>query len=68
MTSECFEEYWQAITKLEAQKMLSDFTVADYPHLKNNQRQDIYKKINNLAYFDRDKKYITFEELDQLMR
>ena len=40
-----FDQYWLAITKIEAQEMLIEFTIADYPHLKPNRRKEIYNKL-----------------------
>jgi hypothetical protein len=43
-----FDQYWLAITKIEAQEMLLEFTVADYPHLKPNRRREVYNKLKKL--------------------
>ncbi len=50
-----FEIYWQQIAKIEAQEMLLAITVADYPHLKGNQRTQIYNRIKNHASDDKQK-------------
>tara|TARA_B100000214_G_C23925464_1_gene608136 strand:- start:817 stop:1083 length:267 start_codon:yes stop_codon:yes gene_type:complete len=43
-----FDQYWQSITKIEAQEMLLEFTIADYPHLKPNRRREVYRKLKRL--------------------
>ena len=40
-----FDQYWLAITKIEAQEMLLSLTISDYPNLKPTRRREIY---NNL--------------------
>ena len=43
-----FDQYWQSITKIEAQEMLIEFTIADYPHLKPNKRREMHNKLKKL--------------------
>ena len=43
-----FDQYWQSITKIEAQEMLIEFTIADYPHLKPNKRREVHSKLKKL--------------------
>tara|TARA_B100000809_G_scaffold202015_1_gene202709 strand:+ start:360 stop:623 length:264 start_codon:yes stop_codon:yes gene_type:complete len=40
-----FDQYWLAITKIEAQEMLLNLTISDYPQLKPVRRREIF---NNL--------------------
>ena len=42
------DQYWLAITKIEAQEMLIEFTITDYPHLKPNRRKEIYNKLKRV--------------------
>lgn len=42
--------YWQAITTIEAQEMLKQLTVSDWPHLKQNQRETIHRRLFQDAY------------------
>ena len=43
-----FDQYWLAITKIEAQEMLMELNVVDYPHLKPNRRKEIYNKLKRV--------------------
>ena len=45
MTVIDFDQYWLAITKIEAQEMLIELTIADYPHLKPMRRRELYNKL-----------------------
>ena len=40
-----FDQYWLAITKIEAQEMLIGITIADYPQLKPQRRKELYNKL-----------------------
>lgn len=40
-----FEQYWNAIRIIESRETLSQFTVADFPHLKSGKRKEIYNKV-----------------------
>ena len=40
-----FDQYWLSITKIEAQEMLIDLTIADYPHLTPPRRKELYNKL-----------------------
>jgi hypothetical protein len=44
------QEYWLAITAIEAQEALVQMQVADYPHAKPEQRKRVYRKMHKLAY------------------
>ena len=57
-----FEVYWQQITKLEAQEMLTLMTIADYPTLKGNQRASLYNKVKSHAS-DNSKKFFTTKDI-----
>lgn len=50
MSSDDFETYWLAITPIEAQNMLMQMRVADYPHLTKNDRTKSHKELWKLAY------------------
>lgn len=49
--------YWEAITVLEAQDCLVQLEIMDFPNMKQNKRQQIYKKYKKYAYprLDNDK-------------
>lgn len=45
MTVIDFDQYWLAITKIEAEEMLMKLTIADYPHLKPTRRKELYNRL-----------------------
>tara|TARA_Y100001937_G_scaffold62004_1_gene85030 strand:- start:4828 stop:5094 length:267 start_codon:yes stop_codon:yes gene_type:complete len=47
MSIDLFNQYWSAINVIESKEMLSDFTVADFPHLKSGKRKEIYNKVQS---------------------
>lgn len=50
------ESLWLAITQIEAQEMIKEFQIADYPNLKVKDKTRIYKDIHKLAYPDNAEK------------
>lgn len=42
-------KYFEAISVLEAQEMLSDLTVSAFPHLKSEERKNIHRSISRKA-------------------
>ena len=40
-----FNQYWLAITKIEAQEMLLNLTISDYPQLKPARRREIFDNL-----------------------
>lgn len=44
-----FNEYWDAMTAVEAQEMLFDFQVVAFPLLKKETRARVHKDITKLA-------------------
>ena len=45
MTIDIFNQYWMAIRVIESREMISQFTVADFPHLKSAQRKKNYNQV-----------------------
>ena len=62
-----FNQLWNAITMIEAQAMLTDLTVQDYPHLKKQKRTQIHRKLSNLAYPARKKELMTTKEIAEYL-
>ena len=58
-----FNEYWGAITMIEAQAMLTDLTIQDYPHLKKHKRNQIHRKLSSLAYPEKKRELMTTKEI-----
>jgi hypothetical protein len=57
-----------AITVLEAQEMLLQMQVSDYPHLKKEPRQRLHRQLHRQAYpgiHDPNAKPVTTAELNQ---
>lgn len=45
------EDYWAAITPIEAQKALVDLTVSSYPHLSSkSEREKVHRDLYKKAY------------------
>lgn len=44
------EGLWLAITQIEAQDLLMQLRVADYPHMKDGGRSRIHREWHKLAY------------------
>ena len=50
LTIDQFESFWQAITPIEAQDMLTQFTILDWPNMKKEARQSLHRKIHKQAF------------------
>jgi hypothetical protein len=50
LDAEVTEEYWNAITVIEAQEMLKQMTVSAYPHIKPEKARSIHRGIHKQAY------------------
>lgn len=50
MPADIFNEFWEAITVIEARQMLTQMTVADYPNLKKPDREKLHRQIYELAH------------------
>lgn len=64
------EDYWHAITMIEAQEALIQMRIADYPHLKKRDREKMHRSMHDVAYpRNRDSvKRITTDELAKRVR
>lgn len=54
------------VTVLEAQEMLLNFKISQYPHMKREAQQKVHRQIHQLAYpraYDPESKAITIAEL-----
>lgn len=61
MDFETVEVFWNLITRLEAQEMLKQFTLSDWPNMKNDKRQTLHRKLFRDAYPEKIKT-VTLEE------
>ena len=50
MPNEQFEEFWQAISVIEAQQMILATTANDYPHGTKNSRKKTHKSMHEIAF------------------
>lgn len=55
--------YWQAITVIEAQEVLIQMRLADWPNMKGPARQKWHRDIHRAAYPHQKRKAMTPEEL-----
>lgn len=63
------EDYWQAVTILQAQEALIQMKIADYPNMKKADRQKLHKELHKKAYpKNGDGKKLTTEELYKRVR
>ena len=60
-------EYYSAITVIEAQNVLIDFNVSDYPHMKKDQRRKMHKKYSKMAYPKTLQEQVSFEDFIKRM-
>jgi len=59
-----FLTYNEAITVIEAQEMLLQMQISDYPNMKSDGRRTFHKKIFNLAYpKNKETKIISAEDM-----
>jgi len=63
-----FLSYNEAITVIEAQEMLLQMQISDYPHNKGDARRSFHKKIFNLAYpNNKESKILKSEDIALLL-
>ena len=58
-----FDQYWLAITKIEAQEMLIGITIADYPQLKPKRRRELYNKLRRYEGSGREGRLMSPKEI-----
>ena len=56
-------EYWEAITMLEAQELLEDLKVSEYPNMKANDKQKLSNMLQDKAYFKGEQKILKTTDL-----
>jgi len=60
---EVAQGYWLAITAIEAQEILINMRLADWPNMKGPARQKWHRDVHRMAYPSSHSKAITPEEL-----
>lgn len=67
---ESFQKYWDAITIIEAQEMLNQITVADWPHMKKGSREKLHKGLYRKAYpsIFREQKQVSMDDLARILK
>lgn len=70
MTEDDAEDYWNAITAIEAQDTLVAFTISQWPDMSNSDRERIHRKLHSQAYPESfiDKKPLSAEHLQRLLQ
>lgn len=66
MTLKEFEIYYTNIDMFQAQELLLAFQASDYPGLKQEARERVYKQTRKQAYPFEKQKIITFDDLERL--
>jgi hypothetical protein len=67
MEVDVFTAYWNAITAIEAQEMLVEMTLHDWPKMKKNSRTELHRKIHKQAYPYLEARTITPQELARML-
>lgn len=70
MEMDVFMSYYKHITTIEAQNMLMQMQVSDYPNLKKQDRQRLYKQVRKQAYPQGDvgAKILTSEQVHNVLK
>jgi hypothetical protein len=68
MPADEIESLWQAITQIEAQEMLKQFQIADYPHLKARDKSRVHKDMHKLAYPHAQEKVLDAEAVANILK
>ncbi len=60
---------WEAITVIEAQNQLKQFSAGDWPNMKKNSRAKLHRELFSQAYPDeiKTKKTISVSDLKKIM-
>jgi hypothetical protein len=68
MPEEEAEILWQAITRIEAEQMLIQMKLADFPHMKKEARENFQRRMWLKAYPDsQESRPLSFQELDGIL-
>lgn len=63
---EDFNQYWLAITMIEAQEALVTMTLSDYPNMKDKDRKKLHKDMHSKAYFKQEERVVKVEDLQNI--
>lgn len=64
-------QLWEMITMIEAQNLLGQLVLFDWPNMDKNKREKAHKKLYKLAYpstFNKESKELTPETLAKILR
>ena len=61
-----FEDYWKAINIIESKEILTQFTIADFPHYKSAKRKEIYNKVK-MCFNQTSSKAQSTEEIARML-
>lgn len=63
------QSYWNSIDTIEAGEVLLDFTIQDYPNLKDDKRKELFKRFESRLKSVRksDSKRVSNKELMELL-
>lgn len=68
MPQEDFEMLWQALPRIEAEQMLVQMKLADYPHMKKEAREIFHRRTYIRAFPDsQEAKPLSFKELSGVL-
>jgi hypothetical protein len=58
-----FEEYYQAITQIEAREVLLKLKIADWAHMSKEDRKQWHRELHKMAKYEVNSKQMTLDEL-----
>lgn len=61
-------QYYECITAIEAQEKMVDLPIADYPHLKQEERNKIHRSFSKLAHKHQKQDVMSSEQLEGWMK
>ena len=61
-----FNQFWLAITMIEAQEALVKMTLTDYPNMKDRDRKKLHKEMHSKAYFKEEERVVKVEDLQNI--
>ena len=60
-------EMSKAMELIEAQGILVNLNIADYPHLKEDSRARFHKSISKKAFIENSEKVYSFDQIEKLI-
>jgi len=66
MAADVANSFWEAMTAIEAQSMISVLKAQDFPHMKRHDRDKLFRDLHRLAY-PHIKTTLTIETLSELI-